>query len=459
MNISAVGCSLVAVDGRERLLVPPDAGPCPFAGHATAGGILCDLTPENAAAVRETWPALAPRPLGLAASFGFGDRIGCATRGHVAALRSTQSGIAPVFAQQSVRELRRTGRSFREVLDAATWGVVRAGWYRGYGADADHLQEVDSIREAAALGFTTFTLDPSPHVEPGTAALSQTELADRFRKLPWDRLQDTPDAATDRLRRGFEHATGSIEAGGTGEAMAAMVKYANAIAETARLAEAVPPAGEIELSLDEAPEATSPLEHAIVSSALRRLGVKLTALAPRFPGHFEKGIDYRGSVQELAAAVEVHAALAEALGPYKLSLHSGSDKLSVYEAFAHASGGRFHVKTAGTSYLEALRLAARTDTELMRLVWTESRDAFGAARRTYEMAATLENAPPVELSDQELPGLLDDDTARQILHVNFGGVIGAPELRYRLAQVLAQDDGDRYAELLEHHFAAHLSLL
>ena len=204
---------------------------------------------------------------------------------------------------------------------------------------------------------------------------------------------------------------------------------------------------------------TSPLEHAIVSSALRRLGVKLTALAPRFPGHFEKGIDYRGSVQEFAAAVAVHAALAEALGPYKLSLHSGSDKLSVYEAFAHASGGRFHVKTAGTSYLEALRLAARTDTELMRLIWTESRDAFGAARRTYEMAATLEDAPPAELSDEELPGLLDDDTARQILHVNFGGVIGTPELRDRLAQVLAQDDGDRYAELLEHHFAAHLSLL
>jgi tagaturonate epimerase len=457
VTVGVAGCSLALVDGRERLLVPPGAGP--FTGVAGADGVLCELTSENARAVRETWPALAPQPLGLAASFGFGDRLGCATRGHVAALRASESGLAPILAQQSVRELRRTGRSFKDVLDAATWGVVRAGWSHGYGADADHLQELESIREAAAVGFTTFTLDPSPHVQPGTATLSSDELADRFRKLPWDRLQDTPDAAMKRLSRGFEHATGRIEPGDDGEVMAAMVKYGNAVAHTAGLARAVPPSGEIELSLDEAPEATSPLEHAIVASALRRLGVRLTALAPRFPGHLEKGIDYRGSVQELAAAVEVHAALAETLGPYKLSLHSGSDKLSVYQTFARASGGRFHVKTAGTSYLEALRLAAATDPELMREIWTQSCEAFGEARHTYEMAATLEDAPAAELSDDELPGLLDNDAARQILHVNFGGVIGSPQLRDRLTQVLAQDDGDRYAALLEHHLAAHLSLL
>lgn len=447
----------MAVDGRERLLVPPGAGP--FEGPATADGTLCELTSENAAAVRRAWPATAPRPLGLAASFGFGDRIGRATRGHVAALRRAESRLKPVFAQQSVRELRRTGRSFREVLDAATWGVIRAGWSHGYGADADHLQDAEPVREAAALGFTTFTLDPSPHVTAGTAALSPDELASRFETLPWDRLNDTPGASLSRVRRGFEHATGRVEPRDDREAMAAMVKYAGAIVQTARLAEAVPPSGELELSLDEAPEATSPLEHAVVATALRRLGVELTALAPRFPGRFEKGVDYRGPLPELVAAVEAHAALAAALGPYKLSLHSGSDKLSVYEAFAQASGGRFHVKTAGTSYLEALRLAASADPELMREVWARSRDAFGSARRSYDLLATLDDAPPANLSDESLPGLLDDDTARQILHVNFGGVIGDPELNARLERVLALDGGDRYAELLERHLGAHLALL
>lgn len=455
--LSEVACSIVAVDGRERLLVPADAGA--FEGVATPDGVLCELSPENAASVRRAWPALAPQPLGLAASFGFGDRIGCATPGHVAALRGARSRLRPVFAQQSVRELRRTGRSFREVLDAATWGVVRTGWPDGYGADADHLQELESIREAADLGFTLFTLDPSPRVTPGTAGLVPHELARRFDDLPWASLRDTPGAALSRLRRGFEHATGRVEPRDDGEAMAAMVKYGQAIAETARLAEAVPPGGEIELSLDEAPEATSPLEHATVTNALRRLDVRLTALAPRFPGHFEKGVDYRGSLPELAAAVELHAALAEALGPYKLSLHSGSDKLSVYGAFAEASGGRFHVKTAGTSYLEALRLAATADPALMRQVWTQARDAFPAARRTYELAATLDRAPPAGIGDESLPGLLDDDTARQILHVGFGGVIGDRELRARLERVLAHDGGRRYAELLQRHLGAHLSLL
>ena len=52
------------------------------------------------------------------------------------------------------------------------------------------------------------------------------------------------------------------------------------------------------------------------------------------------------------------AAIAEVLGPYKLSLHSGSDKISMYTALARATKGRFHVKTAGTSYLEALRVIA-----------------------------------------------------------------------------------------------------
>ena len=82
--------------------------------------------------------------------------------------------------------------------------------------------------------------------------------------------------------------------------------------------------------------------------------MKLVSLAPRFIGDFEKGVDYKGDLAALETSLADHAAIAEMLGPYKLSLHSGSDKLSMYPAFARATKGRFHVKTAGTSYLEAL---------------------------------------------------------------------------------------------------------
>ena len=64
--------------------------------------------------------------------------------------------------------------------------------------------------------------------------------------------------------------------------------------------------------------------------------------------------------------MRVHAEIAERLGPYKLSLHSGSDKISMYGIFARVSRGTFYVTTAGISYLEALRVAARNDPSLFR---------------------------------------------------------------------------------------------
>ncbi len=69
-------------------------------------------------------------------------------------------------------------------------------------------------------------------------------------------------------------------------------------------------------------------------------------------GEFEKGVDFKGDMAAFEASLKAHAAIARFLGPYKLSLHSGSDKLSIYTAFAKVTQGQFHVKTAGTSYLE-----------------------------------------------------------------------------------------------------------
>src|SRR5258706_4285204 len=82
------------------------------------------------------------------------------------------------------------------------------------------------------------------------------------------------------------------------------------------------------------------------------------------------------------------------LGPYKLSLHSGSDKLSIYTAFARQTRGRFHVKTAGTSYLEALRVVARHDVALFRRIVEFSRGRYENDKATYHVSATLGSVPP-----------------------------------------------------------------
>ena len=73
----------------------------------------------------------------------------------------------------------------------------------------------------------------------------------------------------------------------------------------------------------------------------------VVSLAPRFIGDFEKGIDYRGDLDALERSLTQHVAIAEAYGPYKLSLHSGSDKLSIYPIFGRVCGNLLHVKTAG----------------------------------------------------------------------------------------------------------------
>ncbi len=102
-------------------------------------------------------------PVSLAPSFGYGDRLGLATPGHIAAVKDT--GLAPIFAQQSVRENARTGRTPQQVMDDAKRAVEAAGWAAPWGADADHLKTVDDLPLFVEAGYTFFTVDPGVHMD------------------------------------------------------------------------------------------------------------------------------------------------------------------------------------------------------------------------------------------------------------------------------------------------------
>jgi hypothetical protein len=204
-------------------------------------------------------------------------------------------------------------------------------------------------------------------------------------------------------------------------------------------------------------------EHFYIASEMNRLGVDWVSLAPRFVGRFEKGVDYIGDLNEFSREFSQHAALARQLGPYKLSLHSGSDKFGVYRIAAKLAGGGsllsrgplVHLKTAGTSYLEALRTAAEVDRPLFREILTYARDCYEVDRATYHVSAQLEKvAEPEALEDGELSGLLDEFDARQVLHVTFGSVLD----RYgaQLKSMLHQHEESHYGHL-QSHFVRHLA--
>jgi tagaturonate epimerase len=426
--------------------------------------LLCPLTHRNAAALRRALAWLRPAPLGLAASAGCGDRLGLATPGHVRAAELVP-GIAMIFAQQSIREMARTGRTPDEVMDDATWGIFQEGWRERVGADADHLKTPEDIDRCAAAGFTFFTIDPGAHVDPTADTDDEATLRNKYAALPWERLASTPAS----LASAYRNAT--FDLGGRGLTLdepalyRAAVKYGAAVAHVAgmyhHLASVM--AGrpfELEVSVDETETPTSHAEHIFVATELRRLGVRWVSLAPRYVGRFEKGVDYIGDVRAFEADFAGHAAIARSLGPYKLSLHSGSDKFSIYPIAAEQARGLIHLKTAGTSYLEALRATAAFDPALFREIFAFARGCYETDRASYHVSAELGRVPePDRLSDEELPGLLDQFDARQVLHVTFGSALTSgqgygPQLKAGLA-----GHEETHYDALEHHFVRHLAPL
>ena len=392
---------------------------------------LSERTPAAAAALREEIPHLRPRPLGAASSFGFGDRTGRATPGHARALEATGSRLVPVLAQQSARELERTGRTFTEVLDAATWGAFDSGWTGGYGADADHLRTVDEVTAALDAGFTMLTLDPSAHVDETEGDLDA---------LPWTELRD--DWRAMRLRHAAVADDATIAAAATtfGSALAH-------VTELARLADGRDV--DIEVSVDETSRPTTPFEHRFLAVELRRLAVPFTSLAPRFAGTWQKALDVSGDADEIRRSIEAHAAIASEHG-HKLSVHSGSDKFSAYPFLAEATDS-LHVKTSGTSYLEALRVVAAVDEDLFRAVLEVARRRFDVDRASYELSP----GAGIPSRTGELAALLDEPGARQALHVTYGAVLSHPELGPALGAAL-DTHADAYAGALERHLGRHL---
>ncbi len=412
--------------------------------------------------------------LGLDASFGFGDRLGVATPGHVASMKRAGGGIKPIYAQQSIREMGRTNRTPDQVMGDAIRGAKEAGWTDVQGADADHLKTPKDVDYTADAGFVFFTIDPSGEVDAQADDYSADQLAAKFKSIagqtPW---------VKDYEGKTIKLGSGTAIKLDAPVVQKAAVKYGKAIAMAGELAKYIAGAAqkrnqphEIELSVDETPQPTTLAEHYIIAEQCLKSGMKLVSLAPRFIGEFEKGVDYKGDLKALEKSLGDHAAIAQQLGPYKLSLHSGSDKLSIYPAFAKQTKGMWHVKTAGTSYLEALRAVLRHDEGLFRKIVDFSRGRYDTDKATYHVSATLATTPPpsdirdsVKLEQIYLERWEDvktlrgfTESGRQILHTTFGSVLTHAEFGPQIKQILKEHPAT-YTKILEEHFAKHLEAL
>lgn len=426
----------------------------------------CNLTTKNRESLQEIFNFLKPTVIGLENSFGFGDRLGLANPGHLRSLDI--SNFKPILAQQSIRELNRTNRTPDEVMDAAVYAAFQEGYKEGFGADADHLKTDKDIDLMINAGYKMFTFDPSNYVDNEADNYDEDQLLALLSKLPWGDLEDSfPDAELRYLSNEIEINDQFKIRPNDIELLRAYAKYGKAIAHIKSMYDYMQENYneydyEIEVSVDETESVTSPFEHFFFANELNRLKVKFISLAPRFIGAFEKGIDYKGDLKLFEEEYKKHLAITKYFGSYKISLHSGSDKFSVYKVIGSMKDAYTHVKTAGTSYLEALKVTAIKEPDLFREILDYSGDLYEKEKRTYHVSADINKLKPAEeYKNSELADLFNSNDVRQILHVTFGRILtdtdkkGNYIFKDRIMDCLKKNEETHY-ELLVKHFHNHL---
>ena len=458
---------LLGKEGPERVLIAAgDAIPAGFKG-GPGPEIRIDDKPVStrlwrdssaaAAFLRDQFTHLAPQVFGTAPGFGCGDRLGIATPGHIMAIAG--SGLKPMFAQQSMRENSRTGRNMQSVIDDATWGAFEAGYSEGFGADADHIKQPEDIRKAIDAGYTFFTVDPSDHVRDEVREIGDDKLAQAYKELGGIEQLEKRHLGKRVQVDGLQ---GPIVLEGA-EYYRAVLTYSGAIDHLEKCYKLLLESrGEgnfdFEASVDETATPTTPLAHLFIVEELRARGVNFHSLALRFVGEFQKGIDYIGDIAYFEDQFKRHAAIARQLGGYKLGIHSGSDKFSIYPIISRHSGGALHVKTAGTSWLEAVHTVARTAPALYRKIHTIALENFEQDRASYHVTTDLGKVPPLdEMADDQLDRYLQQNDSRQLLHITYGSILNAENsaVGKELYDLLAKEEELHY-NLLFHHIGNHI---
>lgn len=293
-------------------------------------------------------------------SIGIGDRFGChgeALLSAVVEARRLGADVVPVW-NKSYREHSLIGTTPEDVRREADSSVKALDWHGPYFVDADHINLKNVDYFMASSDF--FTLD----------------VSDQIGKIP---LQNqTIDEEIERFVSTYRDYIGELTFPGTNEVFYVTServrtiarKYLPAVLEAKKICKKIKDAKStlanciIELSMDETQEPQTPLELFFIIAATHYYGIRLNTIAPRFSGRFNKGIDYVGNINQFATELNLDMSVVSfAINEFglnsdlKLSIHSGSDKFSLYEIMYNTMTRRrsgLHVKTAGTTWLEEL---------------------------------------------------------------------------------------------------------
>jgi hypothetical protein len=383
-------------------------------------------------------------------SFGVGDRFAHQGKAQLAAImKAAEQGVevVPVW-NKSNREHQTIGSEIASCRAAADAAVKDLGWTKSHYVDADHinLKIVDpflsssdfyTIDVADAIGTPADQADVDAFVESVTDLVGSLEIP------------GIPDALT--LTRESITATANH-----------YLKAAQLAGEIYRYIASKNGEGNFvtEVSMDETDNPQTPPELLVILAALAKEGIPIQTIAPKFTGRFNKGVDYVGDVAQFEKEFEDDlAVIAFAIEKYglpsnlKLSVHSGSDKFSIYAPIRRAlekTGAGLHIKTAGTTWLEELIGLAEAGGDGLQLAKDVYSQAFENSEALCAPYATVIDIDPAKLpspdtvqawtSDQYVNALRHDpshaefnSSFRQLLHVG-----------YKIAAKM----GDRYLNML-----------
>lgn len=395
-------------------------------------------------------------------TFGLGDRLGNASNAHLRLFKGR--GIMPVLAQQSIRELVLMHRTNTDVFQSASWAVFEEGFTYGWGADGDHVKTPYEVDYAVKIGCSMITLDCTEEINNDIVTLNDDDLDKRFNQLDPDQIKYFNDTY---LNKTFDLGNGRSVKFTKHDVEESALTFYGAILFAAGIYKkfVVPYNLDFEISMDETPYQTTNPNHFFFANELHCRGITPTTMAPRFYGEFQKAIDYIGDTKRFEREYVIHEAIAEHFG-YKLSIHSGSDKLSVYEIIGRVSKQHgWHVKTAGTNWLEALRVIAHKDPKFMLELYKFSYENLDDVKDFYVFNAQTDGtAPkPETMTIDNVMDLLDNDDARQVLHTMYGSIMNLKHnyhyvYRDKLWNILLKNQA-LYDKYLNIHIAEHLDLL
>jgi hypothetical protein len=384
-------------------------------------------------------------------SFGMGDRFAHQAEAQLrACILAAEQGaeVAPVW-NKSHREHTTVGSQPDSVRHAADAAVRALGWKRPYHVDADHirLETVDGF--IASSDF--YTIDVADAIGQPADAAAVRAFVDRHADLA-GRL------TIPGIGQPLEISRAEIER--------IAAKYLRAVQDAGAIYRHIAQAkgaGQFitEVSMDETDSPQTPPELLVILAALADEQIPLQTIAPKFTGRFNKGVDYVGDLEKFEQEFQDDlAVIALAIGKFglpanlKLSVHSGSDKFSIYAPIRRAlarTGAGLHIKTAGTTWLEEVIGLAESDGEGLALAKQIYAQALSKREALCAPYAAVIDIDPRRLpwadevqgwSSERFVGALRHDPRSPLFNADLRQLI---HVGYKIAAQL----GERYLDMLE----------